>query len=179
MNKEYNVKWMERKETSTGKSYIKATLEGVDGTVSIWSDFLNFANIAPGSNVTGELKKNDKGYLNLYPPKAERPQVGTFRGQSGGFKTAQAKELMQDKNNNIKEAQDRSAWMWAKTNASTLIAGWKGALDGKISVDEISEMVIRLATQIYNGEPIEPFTSRKPVEDTPPLDSYEADYNAM
>lgn len=161
MNQSYKISWCEKKTTTTGKAYIKATLEGVEGQVSIWSDFPNFANIMPGSSIVGDLKKNDKGYLTLYPPKANNG--GASRGQYGGFKNQQVKELMQDKARNIEAAQDRSAWMWAKNDASTLLAN---KTTQYASLEDMADSVIRLATLIYNGEPIEPFSSKPKVVST-------------
>ena len=79
--KEYTIEWLERKTTSTGKAYMQITLEGEgEKKVSIWSDFPDFANIMPGGKVSGELKQNDKGYWNLYPPRTgAKPNGGAFK----------------------------------------------------------------------------------------------------
>lgn len=116
----------------------------------------------------GELVKNGN-YYNLVSPK-----------QSAGnnFKTATIEKAMDKKAQNIAQAQDRSAWMWAKTNASTLLAGSMNSINGTLDNQLIASKVIHLATLIYNGEPFEPFTSPKthktsPSEDFPEgLDMY-------
>ena len=62
---------------------------------------------------------------------------------------------MAKKEEAIHKAQDRSAWMWARTSAATLIANHPSYKDMQPSI--ISDAVIKLATKIYNGEPTEPF----------------------
>jgi hypothetical protein len=66
-------------------------------------------------------------------------------------------EAQQRKEQSIAAAQDRTAWMWAKNNASELLAG---TFTSEVSNSYITECVIELATKIYNGEPTEPFSSR-------------------
>lgn len=98
---EYEINWLEKKTTSTGKPYMAITLVGhEDKKVSIWSDFPNFANLMPGAKISGELKQNDKGYWNVYPPKSSA-STGGFRG-SGAIVKAQ-----ETKREDIKEAQGR------------------------------------------------------------------------
>lgn len=173
---QYKVNWMENKKSKDGKEYIKATLDSETNErfeASVWPDFSQYSKMAPGATVEGVIRVKGE-YKNLVDgnlgPKPESLRHGAPRGQYGGFKTQQVKELMQDKNRNIEAAQDRSAWMWAKTNAAQLLAG-KSNADMKIKSDlmtleGISDAVLNLATLIYNGEPTEPFSSKPKVVST-------------
>jgi hypothetical protein len=118
-------------------------------------EFPGWAEIAPGSEIDANPWSNPTtGKIALYAPRA----ASTGGAKSGGYKSAQISEAMDKKNQNIQAAQDRSAWMWAKTNASSLIAGSKFVNDYE-SRQEMADAVLELATLIYNGEPTEPFTS--------------------
>jgi len=129
-----------------GKPFIEATLD--DGgdeqfKVSAWNN--EFA----GDYWEGELEKNDKGYWRIKKPTtSKKPNFDRIIEK----KQAGIAEAQSEKAKNIALAQDRSAWMWAKTNASTLLGTGAGTNN-----DEIAERVLDLATKIYNGEPVEPF----------------------
>lgn len=100
MEKEYTINWLEKKTTSTGKAYVAVTLEGEEGkTPTIWSDFPNFANLMPGVKITGELKQNDKGYWNVYPPRSAK----TTQGAS--FKQKLISDVMEKKEASIERFQ--------------------------------------------------------------------------
>ncbi len=82
----YKINWMEVKQTSTGKTKADCSLIDESGIeidkVSIWSDFPDFANLKPGSEVNGDLvKAKDPKYgPTLYPAKtyktfAAKPKV--------------------------------------------------------------------------------------------------------
>lgn len=125
--------------------------------VTIWSTFANFANLKDDDVVTGDLEIKQNGqYVNKTLKMPQITQEGGKFGATGAFRTKQIAESMQVKAENIRAAQDRSAWMWSKTNASTLLAD--GRFQG-MSLDSITDAVIRLATKIYNAEPIEPFST--------------------
>lgn len=82
MNQTYKITASEAKTTSTGKAYKKVKIineQGESFDTSVWSDFPDFANLTIGSALVGELKKNDKGYLNLYPPRAATASTGPRR----------------------------------------------------------------------------------------------------
>lgn len=100
MNNTYKIDWLEKATTSTGKAYAKITLEGhADKKISIWSDFPNFANLMPGQEIVGELKQNDKGYWNVYPPRAENSP------KTGGNRMGMMKEVMAEKSQPIRQSQ--------------------------------------------------------------------------
>ena len=94
--------------TKTGKAVKNTTLLGEDGAsyekVSIWSDFQDFANLAVGSTVVGDIVTNDKGYKSLYPPKTS--QGGGKSAATGAFRTQQAKELIAEKDARVKVNMD-------------------------------------------------------------------------
>lgn len=150
----YKIEWFENVTTATGKNYAKVTLkdeQGNDENVSIWSDFPGFNELRLGGEVEGYIKVNGQ-YKNLAPssPSPRKPNMDRVMEKKANL----IGEAQDRKERSIHAAQDRSAWMWAKTNASTLIANH---IDFKfIPADQIAEQVIQLATKIYNGEPTEP-----------------------
>lgn len=157
MYKDFKVLWVENKTTKTDKPYKKLSIEDEEGKktdVNIFADFPDFANIIPGSSIRGKLEQNGQ-YWNIV---SETQSKGRF-GNKPNFdriiekKQAGIAESQDKKAQNIALAQDRSAWMWAKTNATTLLQGQVDGLD----VDEMTNKVLDLATKIYNGEPTEPF----------------------
>ena len=71
-------------------------------------------------------------------------------------KQSQIIESQARKDESIRTAQERSEWLYAKNNASLLIANHPSfqTMDSK----HIAEAVISLATKIKNGQPTEPFS---------------------
>lgn len=153
------IEWTENKTTKTAKPYkALAVLDesGAKFNVNIFSDFPDFANIIPGSVVRAKLEQNGQ-YWNLVSETQSKPRGGKpnfdriIEKKQQGIADAQT-----EKAKNISLAQDKSAWMWAKNNASSLLAADANRVNG-MNQDEMSEWVISLATKIYNGEPTEPF----------------------
>ena len=148
------IDWSEVKTTSKGKEYKVVSFKDESGSevkASAWSDAPFYTQIAPGAEIEAEVKKSPDGkYTNL---------VGANTGSRGAgiqaMKTAQIEHAMDKKAQQIAVAQDRSAWMWAKTNASTLIANNENYR--AYPIHKIADEVIELATKIYNGEPLVPF----------------------
>lgn len=133
--------------------------------------FPNFANLAEGQEVDGILWESPKGPWYLFPPKPVNSSPRGSGGSTGAYKTKQITEAMDTKARNIAEAQDRSAWMWSKTNAATLLAG-HDSIRG-VTPNGIVDIMIGMATKIYNAEPIEPFSTppkRTPDERVPESD---------
>lgn len=101
----YKVEWCESAVSAkTNKSYKKLALLGEKGdkhNVNIFSDFPDYANIGPGSVVLGTLEKNGQ-YENIRYA-SEKPRGGA----SGGFKQAQIKEVMAQKEESIGKFQDK------------------------------------------------------------------------
>jgi hypothetical protein len=161
----YKLDWMEHKTSSSGTAYIKATVTDEAGitteNVAVFSSFPGFNELAPGHSVEGILKEKDyqgkKSYsldkeIVVRPPGA-RPNMDRIMDKKANL----ISEAQQRKEQSIAAAQDRTAWMWAKNNASELLAG---TFTSEVSNSYITECVIELATKIYNGEPTEPFSSR-------------------
>lgn len=64
---EYKVQWAENKTAKTGKPYKKLSIEDLQGVktdVNIFSDFPDFANITPGSTISGTLTQKGQ-YWNI------------------------------------------------------------------------------------------------------------------
>lgn len=156
----YSIVWSEKKQTSTGKWKIEAEIKALGATesikgVTIWESFPGFATIMTGNNIEGDIVTKVNGqYTNvtLYPPKVSGVPGRSFTPKkpiSESVAVAQENKARQ-----IAQAQDRSAWMWAKNNASELLSG---VLSHDLTHEERAEEVLKLATKIYNGEPTEPF----------------------
>jgi len=118
----FTVDWAENKTAKTGKPYKSLTIKGDDGkpvNVNIFSDWPDFANIAPGSQIDGELEQNGK-YINIKSNaiKERKPSMDRLMDK----KVASIAEFQASKSQSISQAQDRTALMWAKNNASELVA---------------------------------------------------------
>ncbi len=145
----YKVSNIVEKEWN-GKKFFGATLTDEDGismdNVGLWDKTITLET----KKINGTLEKNDAGYWRF-----------TSAKKAAGKKFAVQKDADQitsfqnRKADSIKAAQDRSSWMWAKNNASELLAkrGWTKGVD----LDVMANEVIELATKIYNGEPTTPF----------------------
>lgn len=162
----HTIDWCEVKKSKDGtKEWKEITVGG--RKMSIWPDHPEYLKSAPGAVVSGDIVEKGN-YINLLPTKVRTPYAGA-RGASQGMIT----KAMETKAHNIAAAQDRSAWMWAKNNATTLLSNYKGLYEdvdfqkGKKLPDVVmADAVIRLATKIYNGEPVEPFSSKPTVVST-------------
>lgn len=102
----YKIDWLERKTTSTGKQKADTTLMAIDGTkvadVTIWSDFPNFAELMPGTQLEGDIVTKQNGqYVNrtLYPIR----QPGAPRGNANIAKSMERKEKSIEKFQDSKE----------------------------------------------------------------------------
>lgn len=156
---QYKITEKEEKTTKTGKPYIRATLTDEQGKVFTGiSAFNGEFNVADTWH--GELEQNGQ-YYNLVTPK--KAAGGAYMANQ---KAQEIEKAMDKKAGQIAQAQDRSAWMWAKNNAAMLLANHPLFKD--LRPQEIAPRTIELATKIYNGEPDEPFTS--PSRDEPEVD---------
>lgn len=160
MNK-FKVNWMAKKS----EDWIVAALIDEGGTefkeVSInrtnkkGEVFPNFDGIMPGTEIEGNMWTSDAGKHYLFAPKPQR---------AGGRSFSKSKEVVEGQlkvqeeiSKNVAKAQDRTAWMWAKNNAATLIAATSTIKESGFDSQGIADAVIELATKIYNGEPTDPF----------------------
>lgn len=158
----HKIDWMEHKTSNGGTAYIKANVTDESGktteNVAIFSSFPGFTELAPGHSVEGILKEKDyngkKSYsldkeIVVRPPGA-RPNMDRIMDKKANL----ISEAQQRKEQSIAAAQDRTAWMWAKNNATELLTG---TFPQGTPQDTIADVVIELATKIYNGEPTTPF----------------------
>lgn len=137
-------------KTWNDKKYVSADLVDTNGElfpVSAWG-----GEFDDKTEIDCELEKNEKGYWKI---KAKPKASGGFAKHLTEEKKQAIAEAQQNKAKQIEQAQDRSAWMWSKTNASTLIANSNKYKD--LDIDELADLVQSLATKIYNSEPITPF----------------------
>lgn len=152
----YTIEWCEAKQgtsKATGKAYTMTTMTLKDENGVITDKVTTFDVVQNGAVIEGTIEQNGQ-YLNFKP--ATNPN-GTRKPNMERVMEKKANmigEAQATKAQNIAAAQDRSAWMWAKTNASTLLAGSFGKEENN---KYIAEAVLDLATKIYNGEPNEPF----------------------
>lgn len=154
MDKKYKINWCEVKRTgnTNGRAWSITEMTLVDEQGNETTNVSTFDNVSPGQELEGQIVKNDKGYLNFVKKQVEsvrKPNMDRLMDK----KASQIGEFQQNKATQIAEAQDRSAWMWAKTNASTLIGDSMSSANN----NTIANRVLDLATMIYNGEPLRPF----------------------
>lgn len=155
-NKKYKINWIEKKTSQkTGKDYWVMTLVDLE-TQKETSNVSTFeGSYQPAQEIEGKIVQNGN-FLN-WKAKLEAPEF--IKKAPSSYMMDKKKEAINEaidkKSSNIKEAQDRSAWMWAKTNASTLLS--QHPLIKELALDEVAEQVQILATKIYNCEPIAPF----------------------
>lgn len=156
------IDWLEEKISSSGTKYAKANVTDETGktteNVAIFSSFPGFTELAAGHTVEGIIKEKDwqgkKSYslekeIVVRPPGA-RPNMDRIMEKKAGL----ISEAQGRKEQSIREAQDRTAWMWAKNNATELLAG---TIPSSYTKEAIAKEVLELATEIYNGEPTKPF----------------------
>lgn len=111
----YSIEWLERKETSTGKTKYDATLKNEAGVVTekvtIWDSFPNFSDLKPGTVIDCDVvtKQNGK-YTNVTAYPSKNPN-GTTRPQ--GMKAAQERKAEM-----IEKAQERKSESIAFFNAT-------------------------------------------------------------
>lgn len=126
-------------QTSNGKPMKRLIIEGVAKKLNIFSDFPHYSEIIAGSTIDGEIRKNDKGYDNLYSN-----EIKNAPRASQGLKTAQIEKSMERKEASIGKFQDNREWavMTASsmTNAVNLaIAEYKD----KTVLDTLDQAVLK------------------------------------
>ena len=147
----FTVDWAENKTAKTGKPYKALTIKDEAGkptNVNIFSDWPDFPNIGPGSKIDGELEANGK-YMNLKSNAIKERKLGAYNAlKSKEIVTGQL-EVQAVKTQSIAQAQDRTALMWAKNNASELVANHPAYKNLKDEV-EVEMAVEALASKILN-----------------------------
>ncbi len=170
----YKLSEKVEKLDKNNKPYLSATLTDDKGEVFRGVNAFHGEFVA--NDWYGELEQNGK-FWNLITPKKSIGNNFAAMQKSKEIKET-AFEIQQNISKNVAAAQDRTAWMWAKTNASTLLANTPDFIHSMSEAplgkkpEHIAAAVIRLATLIYNGEPTEPFSSPRthhtsPSEDFP------------
>lgn len=152
----YTVSWIKEsaKGNTNGRDWIKyeITLKDEQGVETTCKTFDNIDN---GTTVEGEITHDPKWGSSFKKAQTPKQQAGANFKSQQIEKTAFA--IQDKKSESIAKAQDRSAWMWAKTNASTVLANHPSLQ--QMPRQDIAEFILDLATKIYNGEPTEPFSS--------------------
>lgn len=144
----FTIQWCEIKKTGekNGKPWAITKMHLRDEHGNLTEDVDTFDAVQNGATIEGEITTGQYG-KNFVKAKAVA---------GSNFKTQQIEKAMDKKADQIAKAQDRSAWMWAKINASTLLA--QNNLAKTAGIQELADVVLELATKIYNGEPTEPFS---------------------
>lgn len=147
----YTIEWSEvfKEGSKEGRPWKMTKMTLKDEKGGTHEDVTTFDTVVTGATIEGEIVMNGN-YKNFKAP--QKPKNNFMANQ----KEKVINEAMDKKNQNIQAAQDRSAWMWAKTNASSLIAS-PAYMEKNLSIPELEERVLKLATLIYNGEPQTPF----------------------
>lgn len=127
MDKKFTIEWCEKKTTSTGKEKLDARLKDEQGnitdSVTIWSDFPDFANLMNGGEVTGSLNpaKDPKYGPTLYAPRTPKtPYGGPMRSPSAIATAMKTKEASIGK---FQDAKEQSIKV-----ASTFSGAWNMAV---------------------------------------------------
>lgn len=152
----YKIDWCEvkRSGTTNGRNWKITEMTLTDEQGVVHEKISTFDDVQNGTEVEGSISTNEKGYRTFIKVKDTNKKPNFDRIIE---KKADMIGLAQDKKaQSIAQAQDRSAWMWAKNNASMLLANSANFKDFT-ELDEIADRVTVLATKIYNSEPVEPF----------------------
>lgn len=136
--------------------YWAMTLIGEDSVII--ENVTTFDKPGEGMKLNGEVIFKEGGKFKNF-----QSAQATARQDFGGRKKSEeiiqtSQQIQEDISRRVHAAQDRTAWMYAKNNASTLLAAKEGHTVGK-TIQNIAADVILLATLIYNGEPTEPFSA--------------------
>lgn len=146
----YTATIVEKKTSAkTGKDYFVMTLTDEAGAVH--EKVSTFDPVEQGAELNGEIIQNGD-FKNF--KKAQAVARSNF---ASGQKERVIEAAQQRKEKSIHLAQDRSAWMWARTSAANIVANHTAYKF--YSEEKILDLVEDIATKIYNMEPTEPFTT--------------------
>ena len=153
MSQKYTIEFFEQVTTNTGKVKANCLLKDEQGQdhdgVTLWADFPNFANLAAGHTVEGNLTAKDyngKTYFTLYPikpnPMGSRPVAG---GQWAGVKKAEQIAAAQEKKAEyISQAQDKKELSIAYFNSCNLALQAMGEWDMAGEIEHFEESFVLL-----------------------------------
>lgn len=153
----YQITWCEvaKEGEKDGRAWKMTKMNLKDESGVETANVTTFDPVINGTVIEGEIVQNGQ-FLNFKMAKLEsgrKPNMDRIVEK----KASLIAEAQTEKAKNIAAAQDRSAWMWAKNNASLLIANHPQYKEKSLYTNEITQMVNELATKIYNCEPTEPF----------------------
>lgn len=142
-------------QTSTGKPMKRLEVADTNNTVSkvnIFSDFPHYADLKEGSTIDGEIRKNDKGYDNLYSN-----EIKPRSGASSGFKTAQIEKAMEHKEQSISKFQDNKEFsIMVASSMSGAIALAIAEYKDKTVLDTLDQAVLKWRRFILDNWNIDP-----------------------
>lgn len=157
----YRVDWSEKKNNDwvlaslldeTGNKLSEVSINRTSKKGEI---FPNFDEIRPGAEIKGELWTSTANKNYLFPPRKKLEPPNFIKNRAMPKVDVEGHLAVQQQiTKNVKAAQDRTAWMWAKNNASEILSVlYKNTNQIEFDFSQLEE----LATKIYNMEPTEPF----------------------
>ena len=153
----YKVLSVNDAQTSTGKPMKRLGLEGVEleggeKKINIFSDFPHYAEIVEGSTIDAEIRKNDKGYDNLYSNEIKQ------RGGAGGaYKQKVIEESMARKEGSITKFQDNKEWsIMTASSMSNAVALAIAEFKDKTVLDSLDQAVLKWRNFIITNWELDP-----------------------
>ena len=150
----YKVLSVEDVFTSTGKPMKKLSLESEGGVqnVNIFSDFPHYAEIKVGSTIDGEIRKNQKGYDNLYSN-----EIKPRGGAGGAYKEKVIGEAMQRKEQSIGKFQDNKEFsIMVASTMSGAVALAVAEFKDKTVLDTLDQAVLKWRQFLLDNWSVDP-----------------------
>ncbi len=146
----YTIEWSEVTKTgeTDGRPWKMTKMNLKDENGDLHDGVTTFDSVMTGGELEGEIII--KGIYKNFKNHIKRPTASMYNKGKGEEITANQLKVQDKISENVEKAQDRTAWMWAKNNASTLLAN-KPEIAGA-SAENIANAVIKLASLIYKGE---------------------------
>jgi hypothetical protein len=139
-------------QTSTGKPMKRLAIEGVAKKLNIFSDFPHYADIKEGSTIDAEIRKNDKGYDNLYSN-----EIKPRNSAPSAFKQAQIEQTMARKETSIGKFQDNKEFsiMVASTMSGAVALACAEYKD-KTVLDTLDQAVLKWRRFLLDNWSVDP-----------------------
>ena len=151
----YTILKAENKTTKTNKPYKALTISDgpTETNVNVFSDWPDFANLKIGSQIEGTLEKNGQ-YWNIKSDriKDRKPNFDRIIEK----KQAGIVESQERKASNISQAQDRNEVMWAKRNASEIVAhhpvykNLKDEVEVEMAIEGLAAKILHMDLTPFN-----------------------------
>lgn len=109
MNEPLTINWVKATQTKAGKDKLDVSVTKADKTtldVTVWPDFPNYANLAPGQTIQAKIIAKDYNGKTYYSLAYDNPAMGVPRG---GNKTAMMDKMMDKKAGQIHQAMDEKS----------------------------------------------------------------------